>query len=585
MSNDEIYFGSKNCFFVNVLGKTIPFDISHWKESTDIEKVLERNHPIIDKSMPHMHVVLPAIPALDIISNVQLDNYEDSNLPSIFRLPLLKILDEDQSANTFKGKVSGIRSGLIKIDNEWYRLKGCGNEDKGFIVRNNQNNNNTWCDIRGCAFPHTALRELMMQHQLVPYMNSNNLVCCNMPIAMMLYESPEQLPLGCTFPTACIVSKTIGDRRFGSHVMAGLEIILPLLINETGIELTTLLQLFPSDRPMTTTKDNLLIPSNTNDMISDFCLNQYMKFNSNDIIDFEYVGSLTQSDFRIDRQHLADLTLSKENQNMIANLECAPNKYNFPKQYTRTTVSAMQPSWQNVWTNECEVFQCLLNEIHSTNQSMPSVLTYFFSRTGYDSGRILKAVHASGTSWGTYRDYMCHEGQWHCNAHSNNLVLVPETHHHTNTNATAGANDTTTDTNTIQGNTETEESLLCMLDLDMAFNRSSYVSMETGEVGQTVEEFNRLLWYENCNMLEVLMNCDCSSGVPMLALGHVEQAVGERPSLQLVKSALYDTMALSYLRGYSGDDCYPVCAYCPLLHRAAHSLARLAITVMADFVA
>ena len=34
-------------------------------------------------------------------------------------------------------------------------------------------------------------------------------------------------------------------------------------------------------------------------------------------------------------------------------------------------------------------------------------------------------MHNAGINWGTYQDAFCVEGQYHCNAHANNLVLVP----------------------------------------------------------------------------------------------------------------------------------------------------------------
>jgi hypothetical protein len=57
------------------------------------------------------------------------------------------------------------------------------------------------------------------------------------------------------------------------------------------------------------------------------------------------------------------------------------------------------------------------------------------------------------------------------------------------------------------------------------------------------------------------------------------------PLLDNVKSALYDTLMLGYLRGYTGDASYPVAAFDPALHAAAHCVIRLAIIVMADYCA
>ena len=36
-------------------------------------------------------------------------------------------------------------------------------------------------------------------------------------------------------------------------------------------------------------------------------------------------------------------------------------------------------------------------------------------------------MHNAGINWGTYQDAACHirGGGFHCNAHANNLVLIP----------------------------------------------------------------------------------------------------------------------------------------------------------------
>ena len=88
--------------------------------------------------------------------------------------PVIKILYDpkmEQEMRTHgrlrydKAVASGVRSCLVKIGKDWYRLKGARNGEEGFIVRVNKNaagdGLSTW-EIRGSAFKHTALRELYM---------------------------------------------------------------------------------------------------------------------------------------------------------------------------------------------------------------------------------------------------------------------------------------------------------------------------------------------------------------------------------------------------------------------------------------
>ena len=60
-------------------------------------------------------------------------------------------------------------------------------------------------------------------------------------------------------------------------------------------------------------------------------------------------------------------------------------------------------------------------------------------------------------------------------------------------------------------------------------------------------EFTRLLWFEQCCLLETLVNNDSSSGVPRVA----QQDVLRDNTAEMLglKSALYDTLVLSYLCG------------------------------------
>ena len=48
---------------------------------------------------------------------------------------------------------------------------------------------------------------------------------------------------------ACIVERTLGDRRLGSHVLAGLELLFPLIINTSSIDTAAILSAFPLARP------------------------------------------------------------------------------------------------------------------------------------------------------------------------------------------------------------------------------------------------------------------------------------------------------------------------------------------------
>ena len=100
-----------------------------------------------------------ALPANDIVykkfdSELEECNKSDSN-NSILDKCLIKI--NSKFKGEYEGYQSGIRSAILKIGEQHYRLKGCGNLDQGFIQRDMKFPKNS-IEIRGCQFRHTALR-------------------------------------------------------------------------------------------------------------------------------------------------------------------------------------------------------------------------------------------------------------------------------------------------------------------------------------------------------------------------------------------------------------------------------------------
>ena len=109
---------------------------------------------------------------------------------------------------------------------------------------------------------------------------------------------------------------------------------------------------------------------------------------------------------------------------------------------------------------------------------------------------------------------MCHDSQLHCNAHSNNMVLVPEPEP-----SIAAA----------------EHNFLAFLDLDMAFDRQSFVDTSKGTLGASLEKHQKLLHLEHVNFAEVLAGADSTSGVP----GNAESRLHAQPeSVRLLHTAV-----------------------------------------------
>jgi len=210
-----------------------------------------------------LDVVVPCIPAREIACFQQQQQqqlqFDLTFWPEGLRRPLIKV--PQASAGEPKAVASGCRSCLVKLNGSWYRLKGCGNNADGFIVRLSPGYDGVlWRDIRGCAFPHTAVRENYMTALLNEKLTPLGIMGCNTALGMYLY-SPPNCPLGggaiSDLRPACIVEATKGDRRLGSHVLAGMELLLPLLVNEAALTEDELLAMFPPHRPKSDTLEGL----------------------------------------------------------------------------------------------------------------------------------------------------------------------------------------------------------------------------------------------------------------------------------------------------------------------------------------
>ena len=256
--NDEIFYGSVPVHFKSVPGKAVPYihadyspctiRDSNGMPTTTLARKDEIPHP--DNGPP---IVVPCMPCLDQKASKSSNNLDA--WPDYLKTPLIKT--SEVTLNEPKAFASGTRSACIKLNNTWYRLKGSGNNDQGFpiktskqVVKAGQPPIETR-QIRGAAFIHTAICENYYSTELARNMDQHNVYGTNGSMGYYVYGGSEELPLGLSskeFQTACIVETTRGDRRFGTHVLAGLTLLLPDLIDEAKLNENVLLTLFPSER-------------------------------------------------------------------------------------------------------------------------------------------------------------------------------------------------------------------------------------------------------------------------------------------------------------------------------------------------
>jgi hypothetical protein len=363
-----------------------------------------------------------------------------------------------------------------------------------------------------------------------------------------VYSAPNA-PLGDVCVPACIVERTFGDRRLGTHVLAGLELLLPSLIDAEQVNIEELKALFPTIRHNTNSSAmgarDPVVP--TADFMGDYQIAYSFDPNSNG---FTW-------DIPRDSKAFAH-TLPFLLPETVPDAKTLPSVY-FKENGISGGPRPADPRWADVWANACAELKTATDFVkaNANTSGVPgSVLGYLYNRIGQEAGAILRKMHDANTSWGTYADNMCYEGQLHCNAHNNNLVILA------------------------QGTVE--DRFLSYLDLDMAFANDAYVDVYgSGTVGTDQKTHNKLLAFEAVQMMEVLAGADTTSGVPAVARVEMD---GHAPGLRLVLSALRDSMMLGFLHTYKGDHS-DVATASPELHAGAYALIKMAIIKQADYAA
>lgn len=647
ITDDEIFFGSKRISLRPVPGWVENFsyeDYADGRSETTISvdaaaaavtKTLARRGTMVSGDGMYEDCVLPGIPCLDVeyiagggvsakgqgksgdapLSVDSRTDFTKNDWPAylVENGPVIKVRYDPELEREMrthgrlfydKAVVSGVRSCLVKIGKDWYRLKGAGNGEEGFIVRVNENaagDGLSTREIRGSAFKHTALRELYMAGLLEKRHDIEE--GANSPLGMFFYEHPNA-PLGgegTDFQPVCIVEKTLGDRRLGSHVLAGIELLLPALLDEDSIDVGEILKSFPTNRHIIRTSvtlgDNPYGMITTAELMTDHIIGH----------SFGELNGLNWPQCKRDENLFNNNFLNFE-------LPEAARITSPLIQYTNDgpkSADEVNGRWIEVWETEIKKLTLFLSENGRKPNSSPStqtksipLLSYLYSRIGYEAGLIVRKLHKHARiSWGTYSDALTRNdmAQLHCNAHTNNLVVTP------------------------YDESGKRQNFLSFLDLDMAFDEKTYVKVgeknddrnnivdanitlvtntedvalgdsstskvkrvvDKGDqrelkIGLSKEDFDTLLHTENINFMEVLVGGDANSGVAQVA----KEVVGKHSEkVKLVKIALYDTMLMGYMCAYNDSKSFAAADFNEKMHKAAYSLIKMAIIVQADFVA
>lgn len=146
----------------------------------------------------------------------------------------------------------------------------------------------------------------------------------------------------------CIVEETRGDRRFGTHVLAGLELLLPTLVK--GL---------PSF-------DELAAAALPSRPLRDFCGDIY---STGEIMLDVALGGLAFPGLKV-----PDCFASLCDSKLLPVV--APSANVEPEQWTAAGPVPLQAKWRNIWKAKCDQL--------ANSPNLDIVLPYLYSRCGFE---------------------------------------------------------------------------------------------------------------------------------------------------------------------------------------------------------
>lgn len=372
-----LYFGSNEVLLKKVPGKFINFQVDQYQIGNKIIK-----------NQTNCKLIVPEIPARDIeIKHKEINNNSEScsncksnkfdvlslnnnqifqnnastleNYIQLFEVPLMK-----NSQGLIKAFQSGIRSAVL-LDNEiFYRLKGCGNNYEGFIHRELSNQDQTF-EIRGCSFDFTSLRELWYSNLIMEkLLEERSWICGNKPLGYFSYKIESNDKIN----PCCGIFQTFGDRRLGDHVLLGIEMLLPMLVEDFNAQ-----DVFTSQRFI----DNEVVST---DMVV-ICEGEF-----GGIVNLSQSDSLKESYTKLRKKFTSTL---------------------IPKDYIENLIDEIEKG---------------IKWIHNHPKGPKSLLSYIYYSLGHQISIIYHCLEKNDINWGTYSDALAN---MHCNAHPNNFIILP----------------------------------------------------------------------------------------------------------------------------------------------------------------
>ena len=559
---EDLYFGDKYGFLYPCTGVFRSYKKEYIQQDDINEESVKETLKYSDDCSyikpEYKDHYIPVVPETNIhFKNENLKDDENEKNDSILGQPLIKA-KEIKDYPGYKCIISGHRSALIKDPKTgiFYRLKGCGNDELGFNI---QKTEGVIVEIvtRGSQYDSTCFRELFYSEKVDENLKKINIRCANLPVGFWKYGKDlhilpkenikkEDIPnLENQMPEVdkyCGIFHTLGDKRLRTHLLCGFEKILETiatlcvskkLINEEL--LNEIKKIFPAtrlpDKIETFKTIKFFGPLNTT-------IDEWVKKPVYEQKHYDAIISVDQLKKEINENKNLKIFIDQtENYDEIYNL-LSENLSEKHKLMTKKIIENMKKEQ----ANGKKFFSTLLN---------------IYIRIGYEVGKIKRLMQDANINWGSYID---RGSSYHCNAHSNNLVVLP------------------------QGN----DSLLSPLDLDLAFSKEKMIIINKDCPTYGQQDLSYWDNYINAEFVDLSLNLCGAEDYNF----QFEKNKNKNPdSLEsktknAIRFLLCDCMLENYMKGYDKLDSKDVISIKELKEdNFFHDIVKLALVVTAEDIA
>ena len=560
--DEDLYFGDKYGFLYPCTGvfRSYKKEYIHQDDinKESIAETLKYSDDCSYIKPEYKDHYIPVVPETNIhFKNENLKDDENEKNDTILSQPLIKA-KEIKDYPGYKCIISGHRSALIKDPKTgiFYRLKGCGNDELGFNI---QKTEGVIVEIvtRGSQYDSTCFRELFYSEKVDENLKKINIRCANLPVGFWKYGKDlhilpkenikkEDIPnLENQMPEVdkyCGIFHTLGDKRLRTHLLCGFEKILETiaalcvskkLINEEL--LNEIKKIFPAtrlpDKIETFKTIKFFGPLNTT-------IDEWVKKPVYEQKHYDAIISVDQLKKEINENKNLKIFIDQtENYDEIYNL-LSENLSEKHKLMTKKIIENMKKEQ----ANGKKFFSTLLN---------------IYIRIGYEVGKIKRLMQDANINWGSYID---RGSSYHCNAHSNNLVVLP------------------------QGN----DSLLSPLDLDLAFSKEKMIIINKDCPTYGQQDLSYWDNYINAEFVDLSLNLCGAEDYNF----QFEKNKNKNPdSLEsktknAIRFLLCDCMLENYMKGYDKLDSKDVISIKELKEdNFFHDIVKLALVVTAEDIA